>query len=303
MISECNLALSPKSLHNADPGAKTLLDKAKGQVGQNRTLEMTPATSEHHLDVSSDERPEYPGDAGQRYRFERLALPIVLKDLHFSKNDPGPGDRVPDFDLPTVGGGRFRSSDLAETGPALLIFGSSTCPVTDNAAPGLNELYRRFGDRVRFVMVNVREAHPGKAFPQPRTLGTKMAHAVRLRDLHGFEFEVAVDDVDGTLHRSLGPKPNSAYVLGADGTILFRAHWANDTKALAAALDAVVAGELPHPSQSGGVLKPTLRILRNIAPVLDRAGSGAWADMWRVAAPLAAIALALKATRVRPRRP
>ena len=242
-------------------------------------------------------------DVGQRYRFERLALPIVLRDLHFSKDDPGPGDRVPEFDLPTIGGGRFRSSDLAETGPALLIFGSSTCPVTDNAAPALNELYLRFGDRVRFVMVNVREAHPGRALPQPRTLDAKVAHAERLRDLHGFAFEVAVDDVDGTLHRALSPKPNSAYVLGADGTILFRAHWANDTKALAAALDAIVAGKASRPSQSGGVVKPTLRILRNIAPVLDRAGSGAWADMWRVAPPLAAVALVLKALRVRGRRP
>jgi thiol-disulfide isomerase/thioredoxin len=108
-------------------------------------------------------------DPGRRYRFERLALPLVLKDLYFGKSDPGPGDRVPEFDLPAVGGGRFRSADLANTGPALLVFGSSTCPVTDNAAPGLIELHRRFGDRVRFVMVNVREAHPGCAFPQPGT--------------------------------------------------------------------------------------------------------------------------------------
>jgi hypothetical protein len=259
-------------------------------------------TNESGIDVSGRDRAEDAKAAGQRYRFERLSLPMVLADLHFSKDDPGPGDRVPEFDLPTVGGGRFRSTDLAESGPALLIFGSSTCPVTDNAAPGLNELYLRFGDRVRFVMVNVREAHPGKAFPQPRTLDVKRAHAERLRNLHGFEFEVAVDDADGTLHRALGPKPNSAYVLGADGTILFRAHWANATKALAAALDAVVAGESPRRAQSGGVVKPTLRILRNIAPVLDRAGSGAWADMWRVAPPLAAVASALKALGIRPPR-
>jgi hypothetical protein len=113
---------------------------------------------------------------------------------------------------------------------------------------------------------------------------------------------VAVDDGDGTLHRALSPKPNSAYILGADGIILFRAHWANDTNALAAALAAVVAGEPPRRSQSGGVLKPTLRMLRNIAPVLDRAGRGAWADMWRVAPPLAALAFTLKALGVRPAR-
>jgi thiol-disulfide isomerase/thioredoxin len=255
--------------------------------------EIAPATTEGTEDLTA---------AGKRYRFERLALPIVLRDLRFNADDPGPGDRVPAFDLPTVGGGRVRSRDLAEAGPALLIFGSSTCPVTDNAAPGLNELYRRFGDRIRFVMVNVREAHPGKVFPQPGTFAAKMAHAERLRQLYGFEFEVAVDDLDGTLHRALSPKPNSAYLGGADRTILFRAHWANDTKALAAALDAVVAGGAPRRSQSGGVVRPTLRMLRNLAPVLDRAGSGAWADMWRVAPPLAAIALVLKALRVRPRR-
>jgi Iodothyronine deiodinase len=175
-------------------------------------------------------------DAGRRYRFEHLALPLVLKDLYFSKGDPGPGDRVPQFDLPIVGGGRFRSGDLAMTRPALLIFGSATCPVTDNAAPGLNELYSRFSDRVRFVMVNVREAHPGEEFPQPRTIEEKRRHAERLRDIHGFGFELAVDDVDGGLHRALSPKPNSAYIIATDGTILFRAQWANDIEALARAL-------------------------------------------------------------------
>jgi hypothetical protein len=172
--------------------------------------------------------------------------------------------------------------------------------MTDSAAPGLNELYFRFGDRVRFVMVYVREAHPGKAFPQPRTLAEKIARATQFCDRHGFEFEVAVDDLAGTLHRALSPKPNSAYVLGVDGTILFRAHWANDTGALAAALESFVAGKPPRPGQSGGLVKPMLRMLRVLAPVLDRAGRGAWADMWRVAPPLATVALALKVLRIRP---
>jgi hypothetical protein len=234
-------------------------------------------------------------DPGNAYRFERLTLPIVMKDLYFTENDSGPGDLVPAFDVPTIAGGRFRTSDLTERGPALLIFGSSTCPMTDSAAVGLNELHTRFGRLIRFVMVDVREAHPGRAVPQPHIYEAKMTHARRLRELHGFEFEIAVDDVDGTLHRALSPKPNSAYVLGPDGIILFRAHWANDTRALAAALAAVAGGKVPSPSRSGGLLRPMLRMLPHLAPVLDRAGTGAWADMWRVAAPLAAIAIALKA--------
>ena len=240
-------------------------------------------------------------EAGQSYRYDHLQLRLVLRDMYFSRDDPGPGDAVPDFDLPTLSGGRFRSTDLDESGPALLIFGSYTCFVTDSAAPGLKELHARFGDRMCFVIVDVREAHPGKAAPQPETLDEKMAHAEQLRDLHGFEFEVAVDDIDGTLHRALSPKPNSAYVLGKDGSILFRAHWANDTKALAAALDAVAAGEPPSRSQSSGLVRPMLRLMRNVAPVLDRAGGGAWPDMWRVAFPLAATGFVLKTLRVRPR--
>jgi hypothetical protein len=246
------------------------------------------------LDQLHEARSARHTDAGRAYRFTHLALPMVMKDMHFSSSDPGPGDRVPEFDLPIVGGGRFRSADLATAGPTLLIFGSSTCPVTDNAAPGLKVLHRRFGDRVRFVMVNVREAHPGEAFPQPATLEEKSTHAGRLRDLHGIDFEVAIDDADGTLHRAFGPKPNSAYVLGGDGTILFRAHWANDTAALEAALTSIVAGKPLRRTRSGGLVLPMLRMLPDIAPALDRAGRGAWADMWLVAPPLAALAFILK---------
>ena len=250
--------------------------------------------------MTEAEQTEDSQEVGQRYRFDHLSLSDVMKDMYYSKDDPGPGDRVPDFDVPTLGGGRFRATDLGETGPAMLIFGSYTCPVTDNAAPGLNELHARFGDRVRFVMVNVREAHPGKAVPQPKTLEEKTAHAEQLRDFHGFEFEVAVDDIDGTFHRALSPKPNSAYLLDKDGTILFRAHWANDGNALAAALDAVAAGESPRRSHSGGITPATVRFMRNIAPVLDQAGGGAWGDMWRAAPPMAAMAFVLKIFRVRP---
>jgi thiol-disulfide isomerase/thioredoxin len=222
-----------------------------------------------------------------------------MRDMRFERTDPAPGDHVPSFDLPMIDGGHLRSDDLGER-PVLLIFGSSTCPVTDNAAPGLNDLHRRFGDRVRFVMINVREAHPGRAFPQPKTMETKTDHATKLRRIYGFAFEIAVDDIDGTLHRAMSPKPNSAYLLAPDGTILFRAQWANDTHALAKAIDAMTRRQAPQPSEIGGILRPTLRMLRNIAPVLDRAGAGAWRDMWLVAPPLALVAYALETLHIRP---
>jgi len=74
-------------------------------------------------------------DKGRRYRFEHLALPLVLNDMSFNKDDPGPGDAVPDFDLLTLGGGRFRSTDLGETGPALLIEKNDTPASPATARP------------------------------------------------------------------------------------------------------------------------------------------------------------------------
>ncbi len=235
------------------------------------------------------------------YAFDHLSLGLVLRDMYFTKSDLSPGDPIVDFDLPVLSGGRFRSIDLAETGPALLVFGSYTCPVTASAAPGLNELHARFGDWVRIVMVKVREAHPGVRAPQPSDFEEKREHAERLRDLHRIPYDVAVDDIDGTLHRALSPKPNSAYLLGKDGKILFRAHWANDTSGLAEALDAVAAERPLRRAKSRGLIRPIWPTVRYIAPVLDRAGSGAWRDMWLAVPPMAGVAYLARLFRLVPK--
>ena len=242
-----------------------------------------------------------PTDAALRYPFDRLRIGLVLHDMYFTKQDPGPGDHVPDFDLPTLEGGRFRSADLADTGPVLMVFGFYTCPVTDSSARGLKELHGRYGDRVRFVMVNVREAHPGANVTQPRELDEKREHAVLLQQFHDLRFEVAVDDIGGTLHRALGPKPNSAYLLAEDGTILFRAHWANDTKALREALDAITEGRPLRRTVSRGLIRPVWPTVRYVAPVLDRAGRGGWRDLWKVAPPMAAAGFLMRLLRLTPR--
>lgn len=229
--------------------------------------------------------------AGRRYRIRKLTLPVVLSDMWFEPGSPGPGDLVPQFDLANLSGGRVCSDRLGEIGPLLIIFGSLTCPMTDSAVPGLIELQKLFGEQVRFLLVDVREAHPGAKLPQPETMEEKVARAQLLREFHSLPFDVAVDDIDGSFHRALGPKPNSAYLIDTDGYIRFRAHWANDTDALFQALDALTNHRVAARRQSRGLLKAMMRMLGKLPAVLDRSGDGAWSDMWRVMPLIAVLAL------------
>ncbi len=242
-----------------------------------------PPTTAHHT-----QRASHPDDAG--YRIEHPSALDVLRDLHIPSADPGPGDHVPSFDLATVDGGRFASDQFDGHGrPVLLVFGSLTCPITESAGDGLVELHRTYGNSVRFVVVNVREAHPGEHTPQPTTIEAKTRHATRLREHHGMDFEVAVDDVDGTLHRAFGTRPSSAYLIDPAGVIVFRAHWSNLTGDLDAALAAVTSGRPIAKPAVGGTLRAMTKMTGHASTAFQSAGSGAMADTWRAAPPFAAM--------------
>jgi len=222
------------------------------------------------------------------YRFERFTTALLIDDMFFRADAPGAGDPVPAFDLPTLDGGRFRSDDLGPL-PVLMIFGSRTCPVTESAGPILRALHAEFAGQVRFVLVNTREAHPGDVFAQPRTTPEKWAHAQELRTHHGFTFEVAVDDIDGDLHRAMTPKPNSAYLLSPTGVIIYRAHWANDERGLRSALTRASTGQPPVRGASRAMVRPLLRAVGHLPGVVAFAGRGVERDVWRAAAPLAVL--------------
>ncbi|MFG3408071.1 peroxiredoxin family protein [Streptomyces sp. NPDC048142] len=231
-------------------------------------------------------------DRPEPYRIDHPTIRIVMSDMVLSRTDLGPDDRVPSFDLPTTDGGRFRSADLAaDDRPVLLVFGSLTCPVTESSAAGIRDLHSRYGDRIRFVLVYVREAHPGATTPQPKTLEQKQRNATALRARHGFPFEVAVDDIDGALHRAFGPRPNSAYLIDPSGVIVFRAQWANVTGALGDALAAVAAKKPPRSAAVGHTARAMAAMTGHADAAFATAGKGALRDTWKVAPPFGAAIL------------
>lgn len=224
---------------------------------------------------------------GSAYRFDHPRLSDIMNDMFIRSGELAPGDTVPPFALATTDGRCFSTADLQQGGrPVVVVFGSRTCPVTESAVPGLKALHARHKDRFRFVLVQVREAHPGAAIPQPHTAPQKLARAIALQAHHDVPFEVAIDDLDGTWHRALGARPNSAFVIDPDGVVLFRAQWANETAAIAEALDALAAGSRPPRPTVTRTVWAVTRAVGHMAPVLRAAGRGALLDTWKVAPPM-----------------
>ncbi|WP_175408797.1 deiodinase-like protein [Streptomyces sp. TRM64462] len=223
------------------------------------------------------------------YRYPHFHSRLVIDDLRF-RGGPGPGHAMPDFDLPTVDGGRISRSDFIGHKPLLLTMGSVTCPMTAAANPALKRLHRQFGNRVGFVTLYVREAHPGDRYPQPDTMQRKTAHARELKERDELPWTVAVDDLDGTLHQQLDAKPNAAYVMDVDGGVAFRLLWSDDREGiLRAALRDVLARRQPD-IQHQGHMVPIWRGIAEMDRMLTASGPTARRDVRRAAPPLYAMA-------------
>ena len=226
-------------------------------------------------------------DAANEYRYKRFTTNLLFRDLRFGKGGAGPGDSFPPFQLVTTEGDRLVNSDVFGDQPVLFVFGSMTCPMTASAAPSVEELYSEFGDRVEFIMLYVREAHPGELISQAESMDEKLVHARALKNLYDIGWTVAADSIDGDLHRALDPKPNSAFLTDSQGKILFRSLWAADRDALHQALDAAAAGVKPAKTQSVAMVGPVARAMGKVQEVMERGGQQAKRDLWRAGFPMA----------------
>ncbi len=225
--------------------------------------------------------------ADRQYRYDRFTTRLLLRDMRFRKGAAGPGDLVPTFKLVTTDGEELTDQDVFGNKPVLLLFGSITCPMTASAMPFLTQLHSEYGDRVDFIMLNVREAHPGECFRQPVTVAEKLDHARSLKQLYGISWTVATDNIEGSLHRALDPKPNSAFLVDTAGVIVFRSLWASNQKAVRRALESVAAGRTPDKTQSQALFLPVARAMGQVQEVMDRAGPQAVNDLWRAGLPMA----------------
>lgn len=225
--------------------------------------------------------------ADREYRYERFTTRLLFRDMRFRKGAAGPGDVLPAFNLVTTDGDELTNQDLLGDRPILFVFGSITCPMTASAMPFLKQLHTKYGDRAKFILINVREAHPGEHFRQPSTMAEKLNHARALKEHYAIPWTVATDDIKGSLHRALDPKPNSGFLVNKDGFIVFRSLWASDQHAIHKALESAVAGQRPDKPQSQALFGPVMRAMGQVQEVMERAGPQAVRDLWRAGLPMA----------------
>jgi len=151
---------------------------------------------------------------------------------------PGRGDQMPDLVLSDLDGNPVRLSDLWDR-RVVIETGSTTCPMYAKGVGTMADMAERYPD-IRFVVIYVREAHPGERIGPHETLERKLELAAGLGSAHDEGRMTLVDDVDGTAHRTLGSLPDMVYVLVPGGRVIFRADW-NDLDTLEQVLEGDVS--------------------------------------------------------------
>lgn len=138
---------------------------------------------------------------------------------------PGPkaGDKMLDFKLHTLEGREVKLSDYA--GRWLVVeTGSLTCPMYVKNIRPIDKLTAKYPD-VAFVVVYVREAHPGSRRGAHADLQEKTALAEEMKAEFKENREVLVDSVDGDMHKAYGSFPNMVYIIDPEGTVVYRCDW------------------------------------------------------------------------------
>ena len=148
------------------------------------------------------------------------------KDYNFTIFEgPKAGEAFIDFQALTLDGKKVSLSDYLDK-PIVLDTGSITCPMYANTKTAMNKLKKQYLD-VHFLLLYIREAHPGGRTKSINTMEEKINHAKLIDKYYNEQREILIDDVDGTAHKLYGGMPNMTYVIGINGIVKFRANWTN----------------------------------------------------------------------------
>lgn len=144
-----------------------------------------------------------------------------------------PGDPAPDFALQTLDGKQtVRLSEFRGKKPVVLIFGSYTCPPFRDVYPKLEALHQRYGEKVAFFYIYIREAHPedgwkmprnqreGIVVQDPKTLEARVKVAEQACAFFKTSIPGLVDTMDDATDRAYASWPSRLFVVDVEGRLV-----------------------------------------------------------------------------------
>lgn len=141
------------------------------------------------------------------------------------------GDVAPDFTLPLISGDKQATlSDSRGKKPVVLTFGSCTCPPFRRNVGEMERLYQSYKDSADFLLVYIREAHPGSQIPgindgkpidQTDTLADRMKLANEFARELKLTLPIVVDKEDNQVNAAYAAWPNRLAVVGVDGKLAY----------------------------------------------------------------------------------
>ena len=93
------------------------------------------------------------------------------------------------------------------------------------AKSGIKKLQNNYPE-VEFLLVYVREAHPGSRLGPHKTDSEKIQMSSKLQDFYDEPRKILIDDLDGKMHKDYGELPNMVYVVNPEGLVIYRCDWA-----------------------------------------------------------------------------
>ena len=173
----------------------------------------------------------------------------------FDKSGVVPGQPVPDLDVVTLDGAPARLSQLWQEKPTLLVTASLTCGRARERQPWVEELAKKYQDRLNVAVLYTIEAHPvidpspyaeyspeyenparpgeraggnvakGLDRRQPVDLETRKKLAEEYQGLLRVEVPIVIDPMTNAGWEALGGGPNMGLLIGRDGTVAVKHGW------------------------------------------------------------------------------
>jgi hypothetical protein len=168
-----------------------------------------------------------------RMNFDKM-IRATIDDIQAYSEGSNMVPRTHDFTLPEVRTGVPYHLAAHKGKLRAFMFGSISNPPARAQLPFWDKLLAKYDtSEVELFVIYGKELHPGdrkkfSAFPAPSTMEQKMRYATEFAQLT--TLPVLVDGLDDKVLTAYGRVPNGAYVIDADGRLIFRGTWADSRK-------------------------------------------------------------------------